>query len=140
MNEPPAQEVVRDIPVKVTRPLTGTASKFCITHCPQCQGNHVTVRHLATQRVCPYCFRMPISKQGDLGVLCFTYAGRVMPKDKIATRHWRYLARHLLLSAAATAAEVHVGRRQARRQGLDYEAVANMVRASDMVAAIADTD
>ena len=79
---------------------------------------------------------MPISKQGDLGVLCLTYKGRVMSKEKVATRHWRYLAQHLLLSAAATAAEAHVGRRQARRQGLDYAAVADMVRASDRLAAI----
>ncbi len=140
MNEPPVQEVVRDIPREIAKELTGMRHEYCITHCPTCLGNHVTVKAVARQRarVCPYCRRMPISKQGDLGVLCLTYEGRVMPKKRIATLDWLYLKPHLLLTARATAAEVHVGRRQARRQGLDKDSVTTMVRATDRLAAIND--
>ena len=138
MNEPPAQEVVCDIPVEIVEAVAGERREYCITHCPQCQGNHVTVRTIALGggRKCPYCRRIPMSDQGYLGNICLTYEARVMPKERLAALVPHYIKRHLLHTARATAAEVHVGKRQAQRQKRDWESVREMVRASDRLAAV----
>ncbi len=105
-----SQETVRAIPPALTHALTEHTGHYYILRCTQCHGNHIAWRIHIPSRRCPYCPPAAIGSGGQLGVLCLTYAGRSMERDRLLHVGPMWLRWNVLRTTDATATDVHLGR------------------------------